>query len=65
MVHYQPHADVLVLVSQVGATVEVEGVDGVGVGTEVVLGAAFGGKILVVAAVLGDLEMVTLGNLLV
>ena len=42
-----------------GAPVEVEAVDCVGVRTKVVLGAALRGQILVVTAILGDLKIIT------
>ena len=53
---FSPDADVLILVCQVLATQEVVCLDRSNVRSKEVLGAAFGGKVVVTTRVLGHLE---------
>ena len=54
---YSPNADLLILVGKMGATLEVITHDSSSCRPKIVLGAAFGSKIVKITRVLGDLDL--------
>ena len=53
---FLPNANLLILVSKVGTTLEIVAHDSSGGGSKVILSAAFGSKVVKITRVLGDLD---------
>lgn len=54
---FLPNANLLILVSKVGTTLEIVAHDSSGGGSKVILSAAFGSKVVKITRVLGDLDL--------